>query len=198
MPPTHEKDLEDQSGDQRVIPVAGFLATPDADVEHATALVLEAWGPLLLRTPPIPFTLTRFYEREMGVGLQRFWIAGQHLISPLELAAMKRLARTWENDLTLAQDTPDDAPRRTVNIDPGYVSLDQLVLASTKYAAFRLPITSGLYAEITLIYRDGHFRELPWSYRDYVEAAPFFEDVRYALKIYRRKGVLELRGDSGE
>ena len=177
---------------ESVIPIVGFLTAPAADAERAVRLVLEAWGPLLIRTEPQPFTFTPYYDREMGPGLERFWLAGQRLVSPLDLAAMKRQAIAWENEFTRPIDTPDGPIRRTVNIDPGYVSPDQVVLASTKYAAFRLPLDAELYAEITLIFRNGRFQELPWSYRDYLEAAPYFEKVRHALKMHRRKGVLEL------
>ncbi|MCX6827557.1 MAG: DUF4416 family protein, partial [candidate division Zixibacteria bacterium] len=57
--------------------------------------------------------------------------------------------------------------KRRINIDPGYLTLDRLVLATGKDAAHRIYLRKGVYAEVTLIYHSGSFQPLPWSYPDY-------------------------------
>lgn len=174
-----------------VIPIVGFLVASGTAVARAEAKVLDAWGPALLRTKPVPFTHTRYYEGEMGLDIRRYWIAGQTLVDPLELAAMKRCARGWEKEFTVHLGPEGNEARRSLNLDPGYVSLDQVVLASTKAAYHRIRIASDLHAEITLGYWHGAFQPLPWSYPDYVEARPFFHLLRKCLKLVRRKGCFE-------
>ncbi len=173
------------------IPVVGFLVAPGAEVTRAETRVLDTWGPPLLRTKPVAFTHTRYYEDEMGPEIQRYWVAGQTLVHPLELAAMKRRALLWEEEFTVHSEREGHKPRRSLNIDPGYVNLDQVVLASTKPAYHRIHIASDLHAEITLGYWHGAFQPLPWSYPDYVAARPFFHLVRKSLKLVRRKGRFE-------
>jgi hypothetical protein len=65
--------------------------------------------------------------------------------------------------------------RRRANIDPGLVTIESLVLASTKYSGHRICIGPGLYAETTLLFQKGQYRPLEWTYQDYrTEAAQAF------------------------
>ena len=76
---------------------------------------------------------------------------------------------------------------RRVNLDPGYMDAARVVLASTKDHAHRILLGKGIYGEVTLLYRDGAFRPLPWTYPDYREAATlaFLKGVRvwYLKKV---------------
>ena len=78
------------------------------------------------------------------------------------------------------------ARRRSVNLDPGMLTLGRLMLASTKDNAQRIPLRDGIYAEITLLYRKGKFEALPWTYPDYRSAA--YHDVLLNLRArYKRQ-----------
>ena len=57
--------------------------------------------------------------------------------------------------------------RRSINLDPGLLSLSSIVLATTKNRSHRIAIGRSLYAELTLIYQNRHFEALPWTYADY-------------------------------
>jgi hypothetical protein len=69
---------------------------------------------------------------------------------------------------------------RPVNLDPGLLTLEALNLATTKPHYHRLYLSKGVFGELTLIYRQGGFEPLPWTYPDYREkwATVFFEKVR--------------------
>jgi hypothetical protein len=71
-----------------------------------------------------------------------------------------------------------------VNIDPGYLTLSKVVLATTKDYSHRLYLRDGIYAEVTLHYEAGAWRPWPWTYRDYASGQylDFFERVRESLK----------------
>src|SRR5262249_42219216 len=56
---------------------------------------------------------------------------------------------------------------RPINVDPGYLTLSKLVLASTKDHAHRIHLGRGIHAEVTLAYRDGAWRAQPWTYPDF-------------------------------
>ena len=76
---------------------------------------------------------------------------------------------------------------RKVNIDPGYITLSKLVLASTKDFSHRIYIGKGIYAETTLRYVNGTFGAIDTTYPDYQTqlAIEFFNSCREYLKEKR-------------
>jgi hypothetical protein len=81
--------------------------------------------------------------------------------------------------------------RRRVNIDPGYLLLERFVLATGKNYSHRIYLGHGIYADLTLIYRQGTFQTLPWTYPDYAEP-PL---GRFLLAV-RGKYALDLKGEA--
>jgi hypothetical protein len=117
--------------------------------------------------------------------VRRIW-SFEPLVDPGALAAIKLstndLERAWSVD-----------GRRRVNLDPGYVSLSKLVLATTKNHGHRVYLRDGIYAEVTLRYREGAFCPWPWTYPDYATAAycALFGQIR-------RRYVAQLHGRTEE
>lgn len=109
---------------------------------------------------PLNFDYTHYYDREMGTPIQRFFLAFEKLIDPERLADIKIETNSIEQKYF-------DKGKRRFNLDPGLLSLDKLVLASTKDNGRRIPLRNGIYAEITLIYIQQEFRSLEWTYPDF-------------------------------
>jgi hypothetical protein len=130
----------------------------------------------------LPFDHTDYYCYEFGLGLQRRIVAFERLISPAELPAIKLQTNDLEWSLAVAG-------KRRVNIDPGYVSLGKLVLASTKDHAHRLYLGQGIYGEITLTYQRGRFQPWPWTYPDYGSDlyCAMFDGIRQRYKAQLRE-----------
>jgi hypothetical protein len=76
---------------------------------------------------------------------------------------------------------------RRANIDPGLVSIESLVLATTKYSGHRICIGPSLFAEVTLLYQKGMYRPMEWTYPDYRsrEVQDFLQEVRAHLMAKR-------------
>lgn len=146
-----------------------------AEVRHRLEL---DYSPVETASDPVDFTHTRYYEGEMGPGLIRQWIGTQQPIFLPELVGTKRYTNQLE------QFHGRDG-RRRINIDPGYVTLSKVVLATTKDYDHRIYVRDGIYEEVTLHYRrsDG-FRPWPWTYPDYQTdiALEFFRRVRSHLR----------------
>ena len=130
-----------------------------------------------------PFGFTDYYEREMGPGLLRRIYSFRELVAPDNLVAVKHTTNRLEKELAAEL---AEAPTRPVNLDPGYVASGKLVLATTKDQAHRLYLGGGIYAECTLLWRDGGFEPWEWTYPDYrtEEYRAFFVRVR---ELYRDK-----------
>jgi hypothetical protein len=74
----------------------------------------------------------------------------------------------------------DSGLRRRVNLDPGYVAPDKLVLASTKNFSHRIHLSRGVYAEVTLNFGKKGCVFLDWTYPDFRSGryTAFLLDVR--------------------
>ncbi|MCH7814532.1 MAG: DUF4416 family protein [Planctomycetes bacterium] len=135
-----------------------------------------------------PFEATDYYRDELGEGVLRQFVSFADLISIERFADIKRLTNALE--LRLGQDLALPEGQRPINLDPGYLDLSKLVLATTKDQAHRLYIGGGMYAEVTLRFEQGAWRAWPWTYPDF--AAPtyraFFAEVRQTYQRQQSPG----------
>jgi len=130
-------------------------------LQSAVSRLEEKYGPADYRSPVLIFDYTGYYEREMGESLKRQLVSFERLVEQGSLVETK--LHTVEMEKTLS----DGEGRRTVNIDPGLLCPENFVLATGKNNAHRIYLGRGIFAEITLMYRDGGFRAMPWTYPDY-------------------------------
>lgn len=121
------------------------------------------FGPLDLVSPWLAFDYTNYYAREMGAPLHRRMVAYKKLVAQDMLPGLKHVTNRVEAMGAIEG-------RRQVNIDPGLLLRERLVLATGKNFTHRIYIGQGIYADLTLIYRGGAFQVLPWTYPDYADA----------------------------
>jgi len=126
--------------------------------------LIAAFGPVDYTSPLLPFDFTHYYDREMGTPIQRYFISVETPVDPSGLADFKRITGEIEDRFRVGG-------KRRVNLDPGLLSLSRFILASTKDSSHRIPLKKGIYAEITLQYERGSFRETAWTYPDYASGA---------------------------
>lgn len=160
-----------------------LLLAPAVPLSEVEAVLEQHFGAIVLRSQILPFTQTAYYTREMGADLRRLYVAFDPLVSMVELATIKHATNALE---TTWADT--DGQRR-VNLDPGYLDLAKVVLATTKDHAHRLYIGAGLFAEVTLRYRHNGFQPWEWTYPDYRLPATltFFNQLRQHYKVQLRQ-----------
>jgi hypothetical protein len=162
---------------QKILPVAGLIIAPAFDVDISGELE-NLFGKLVLKSSCIPFKHTEYYGHEMGDDLSRQWVAFGDLVMPDALIEFKHQTNDIEKKYS------NQTGGRMVNIDPGAVSLSNLILVSTKDYSHRIYLGRGIYAEVTLLYRQRQFVPLDWTYPDYREetALGFFAEAREVLK----------------
>jgi len=154
--------------------VCGMLYREGKDGAAASGCLRRRFGPVDFESVSVPFTQTGYYQKEMGSGLRRKFFSFRKLIAADSLSGIKLITNRIETALSADG-------RRKVNLDPGYLDLARLVLASTKDFSHRIYISRGIYAEITLLYdRCGTFRPLEWTYPDYRSSCylSIFERIR--------------------
>jgi hypothetical protein len=167
-----------------------FSAQKDL-IDDAIANLVSRFGPPDWTSSILPFDRTRYYAREMGWPLYRRFISFHNLIRPEQIIDIKLTTNDMEG-CHLA-----DGQRR-INIDPGYVSLERLILATGKNYTHRIYLSNGIYADLTLMYQKGSFRPLGWTYRDYAdpEVIACFNHVREQYKRQLRGIPLDDEGGS--
>jgi len=142
--------------------------------------LLRAFGPIDYESAELPFNYTEYYKQEFGDNLSRKFISFSRLISPATLAAIKVRTIKLEKKKALQG-------KRVINIDPGYIDMAKLVLASTKDFCHRIYLDKGIFAEITLVYKKDSFTFWDWTYPDYRtnEYISIFNQIRgiYAKQI---------------
>jgi hypothetical protein len=153
----------------------------DAALDWARTRIAGQFGPLGAVSPAFDFTETDYYTATMGADLKKQFVVVKLPIDPGRLAAIKRLTNDWEVEYAASADLPEPRP---LNLDPGYLTLAKLVLASTKDHAHRIYLAEGIYAEVTLSFRGKQWHAFDWTYPDYRRAdfQQFFTNSRELLR----------------
>lgn len=141
----------------------GALTSLPALVTQVEDRLSVEFGPMDLQSGPYPFSDTHYYDLEMGTPIERYFFGFSGLNSPEALAAIKIKTNSIE-ELFAAE---NQQVARPVNLDPGYLELAKVVLASTKNFYHRILLSDGIYAEVTLHYENGAWQPLPWTFPDF-------------------------------
>lgn len=157
----------------------GMLSTQESLFTELCARLQERFGAPDSESPVIPFIYTDFYNGELGEGILRKFYSFEKLTDPLFLADAKLATNDLEEEYGISG-------KRRINLDPGYISLSKLVLASAKDRSHRIYIGKGIYAEVTLQYEKKAFQGWHWTYSDY-ESRPYQEYLLAVRKIYARQ-----------
>ncbi|HRZ87167.1 MAG TPA: DUF4416 family protein [bacterium] len=163
--------------------IAGLLAADAGILAEAKDTLRGEFGAIDRESAVVPFTYTAYYNKEMGCGIVRQYLSFEALIAPDVIAHIKLKTNEIEGRFAAGG-------CRKANIDPGYVDLSKLVLATTKDATYRVYIGGGIYAQSTLFFKDNCFEPWPWTYPDYraADTVAFFNAVRGQYK----KGIKEV------
>ena len=109
----------------------------------------------------------------MGKFLQKQIISFTALLPAEKLPALKISTNEVEENFL-------SNGKRTINIDPGYVTAGRMVLATTKDYDHRIYLGMGIFGDVHYRFRDGHFRINEWTYPDYQQEniLHYFESLR--------------------
>lgn len=164
--------------------MASLFSGDDRLLGDAVRILSERYGRADFISAPAPFAYTDYYTKEFGGSLIRRMVSFERLIRPESLPDVK----VWTNAL---EQRLSAGGQRRVNIDPGYLAMAHLILATGKGFAHRPYLRDGIYADLTLIYRDKSFHSLPWTYPDYAG-----REVIGMLTRIREKYRMQLKGNT--
>jgi hypothetical protein len=139
----------------------------------------EELGIIAFEGPDFNFSeFTDYYEEEMGKPLWKGFYVFEKLREPEFLLDLKYLSYEIERKTSTSEG------KRRVNLDPGYITLSKIVLATFKDYSHRIYLGRSIFGEVTLFYKEGTFQCFPWTYPDYrtKEVIDFFNKVRNYYK----------------
>jgi hypothetical protein len=150
-------------GSIRPVPSVRFFASimlnDDKLFVEVENRLLDLLGTAEETTPVAAFTYSDYYRQEMG-DLSRCFVFFSPLMPRETLVDVKLGTNAIEAAMSVSG-------RRRVNIDPGYVALEHVVLATTKGYSHRLYLGRGIFGDLTLMFHNGGYRPLEWTYPDY-------------------------------
>jgi len=157
------------------------VLTAEEDLVPAIGRELEKrFGEVDFCTEALSFHYTEYYNAELGTPLIRHMLSFATLIAPDVLPDIKHATNDIEQ-----QYLKDNRSRR-VNIDPGYIALHHMILATCKPFSHRPYLAKGIYADMTLLYKGKTFCPLDWTFPDY-RSAELIDILNTVRSVYYRQ-----------
>lgn len=169
---------------ERVKLFCGILGRELRTIERAVDRLEQLAGPADYCSLPVRFDFTDYYEAEMGPELLRVFVSFERGIDPEDLREIKIATNSVEEEMA-QHGRLDSMSRRPVNLDPGFLSLHSVVLASTKNFQHRIPVGKGIYLEQEMFFTKKEARFLPWTYPDYRsrQYVEIFKQIRQIARL---------------
>jgi hypothetical protein len=125
-------------------------------------ILIEKYGSILKESKPYDFDqFTSYYAKEMGEGILKRFLIFEKEISKQDLIEIKKFITSVEKDFS-------KDGNRTINLDPGYVNSNELVLASFKRGTdYKEDLGEGVYAHKVLEFKDGKVEQYWHTFPDY-------------------------------
>lgn len=106
--------------------------------------------------------LNEYYSREMGPELKRIFFLTSQKFPRDYLLSTKLKSLKWERNWALEN-------KRMVNVDIGFLSLENFTLATTKNYSQRIYLGQDIYSDLTYYFHLGEFKTLAWTYPDFLD-----------------------------
>jgi hypothetical protein len=162
----------------------GMIFSQTATAEKAKVILGEHFSAIDSQSALIPFALTDYYQGDMGQPLFRQFVSFRELLKPEKLPEIKIFTNQLEVKMA-------GAGNRTINLDPGYMSDANIIIATSKNHYHRVPLKRGIYAHLEYVLKNKQISFLPWTYPDFQTDSyvSFFRQLFILFKQNSRPGA---------
>ncbi len=156
----------------------GVIYGSEEVLSAAEKFLIKKYGEIDFRTKRIPFVHTKYY-RDMGSSQSKVFISFKKLIRREDIVEIKLFTNRIEKKFS-------ENKSRKINIDPGYLTLSNVYLATCKEFFHRAYLRRGVYLENEYRYVARRYQPWEWTYPDFQkpEYIYFFLEVR---RIYHNQ-----------
>lgn len=167
----------------------GFIYGQQEICEEVKRTLQQSFSPIDMESVEFPFEKTTYYNDEMGSSLFKRFFSFTSLIAPEELPDIKILTNRIEIETAING-------KRIINIDPGFLSDANVILATTKNHYHRVPLAKGIYAHIEYVIKKRNtLTVMEWTYPDF--RTPEYMDFFIRLIPKYKEDSRKLRGEHG-
>jgi hypothetical protein len=150
----------------------GIIFSTEAILSDVEKILVKKFGEIDYRTKNIPFMHTKYYS-DMGSAQFKVLLSFRRLIRREDIVEIKLYTNKIEKRFS-------ENKIRKVNIDPGYLTLSNVYLATCKEFFHRAYLRRGVYLENEYRYVAKRYQPWDWTYPDYHKSDYlfFFHEVR--------------------
>lgn len=161
-------------------PIAGILTSRKDRLDEVIFALADYFGPADIVGEWREFNHTNYYEDEMGKNLFRVFVSFEKLVAPEIAVKFKGFAKKVEESFR-------ENGARVVNIDPGYLDANKVILITGKHGGHKIALETGVWADFLLWYNKG-WVALPWAFPDFRDGGlfPLFAKMRARFKTQAR------------
>lgn len=145
---------------KKVILFTGIIFTDRKILESVKKELIKKFSKIDIESEIIDFNFTSYYFSEMGSPLFRQFVSFNELLDPELLPEIKKFTNSMEEKFS-------KNGKRLVNLDPGYISDANVIIATTKNHYHRVPLSDGIYAHIEYVFKAKRIKCLEWTYPDF-------------------------------
>lgn len=152
----------------------GIMYSSEDLLEKVKKELVNKFGEIEIESEPYDFTkFTSYYEPEIGKKLIKRFLTFKKLMSEDKLVSMKLFINKLEEKYS-------KNGKRNVNLDPGFLTKEKLVLATKKPRAHRIYLGRKVYADLTLLFKKNSCITFDWTYADFKSklVQDFFLNIR--------------------
>jgi hypothetical protein len=139
--------------------------------DSAKEILIKKFGEIDRESVHFDFNYTDYYEKEMGLGLKKVFLVFEKPIDKEDLVKIKLYANNIEKRLSKKNN-------RLINIDPGYITKHQVIVASCKERPHRIYLSKGVYAHLMFFFTKNDVISFKWTFPDYLDNKNFFLESR--------------------
>ena len=142
--------------------IIGVIYNDTEIYDKAIKILTEKFGKIDMQSEVFSFSkeFSEYYDKELGGEGMRVILSFEKTVDASRQAEIKTFTNNLENSFLTENGRP-------INLDPGFINHGRLMLATTKSTGFRIPLSDGIYTELTLFWARGGWQKFPWTYRDY-------------------------------
>ena len=156
--------------------IVGVLTSDRESLDIVLKQLSERFGKADMVSQWRSFTHTDYYADEMGSNLYRCFVSFEKLVMPSKAVEFKG----WTSEI---EDEHRMDGRRTVNLDPGYLDSNKVVLVTGKHGGHKIALAPGVWADLLLWYNKG-WQALPWAFPDFRDGG-WFDTFIGMRKIFK-------------
>ena len=154
----------------------GIMYSQELVYKEAIGLLKKGFGDIELEGKEFDFNFTNYYGKEMGKNLKKRFVLFKKPIDRGNLPDIKLQTIKLEEKFK-------KKGKRQINIDPGYITLNKVVVASTKGLPHRTYLNKGIFADLQLILKKNDVKTFRHTFADYEHSKDFFLEAGRMVSI---------------